>query len=66
MLVISAMVTAALATGDVRAAIGALLFYVSDALIAVNRFVVPHPWARPAVMVTYHLAQGALVTSLIS
>jgi len=66
MFVISAMVAAALATGDIRAVVGALLFYASDALIAVNRFVAPLSWARPAVMVTYHLAQGALVISLLS
>ena len=66
MFVISWMLAAALAAGDIRAVVGALLFYASDALIAVNRFVVPLSWARPAVMVTYHLAQGALVISLLS
>jgi uncharacterized membrane protein YhhN len=66
MFVISTMAIAALATGDVRAGAGALLFYSSDALIAVGRFVVALPWARTAVMVTYHIAQGALVASLLS
>ena len=65
MLVITAMAAAALATGDIRAGVGALLFYTSDALIAVNRFVVALRWAPPAVMVTYHLAQAALVVSLL-
>ena len=40
--VISAMVTCALATGNVLAAAGASLFFVSDALIAWTRFV--RPW----------------------
>lgn len=66
MFVISAMVAAALATGDIRAIVGALLFYVSDALIALNRFVLALSWSRLVVMVTYHLAQGVLVTSLLS
>ena len=65
MLVIAAMAAAALATEDIRAGVGALLFYTSDALIAVNRFVVALRWAPPAVMVTYHLAQAALVVSLL-
>ena len=41
MVVISAMVTCALATGNVLAAAGASLFFASDALIAWNRFVQP-------------------------
>jgi uncharacterized membrane protein YhhN len=65
MVVISAMVTCALATGNVLAAAGASLFFASDALIAWNRFVTPLAWAPVAIMVTYHLGQVGLVTSLV-
>ena len=65
MVVISAMVTCALATGNVLAAAGASLFFASDALIARTRFVRPHGWAPVAIMVTYHLGQAGLVTSLV-
>jgi uncharacterized membrane protein YhhN len=63
-LVISAMVVSAGASGQVVALAGALSFYASDALIAWGRFVREVPRGRVAVMVTYHLAQGALVASL--
>lgn len=65
MAVISTMLVCAIATGDVRAAVGAGLFYVSDAMIAWNRFVRPFASARPAIMSTYHLAQAALIASLL-
>jgi len=65
MLVISAMVTSALAGGNVSAAVGATLFFASDALIAETRFVKPHRGARVVIMVTYHLGQAGLVLSLL-
>jgi hypothetical protein len=34
-------------------------------MIAWDRFVKPFTWARPAIMVTYHLAQAGLVLSLV-
>jgi len=61
---ISAMVVAAVATGDPPAIAGAALFYASDALIALTRFERPRPWAPRAIMVTYHLGQLGLVSSL--
>lgn len=63
-LVISAMVVSAGASGSALALAGALSFYASDALIAWTRFIRPLAWGRVAVMVTYHLAQLALVGSL--
>ena len=63
-LVISAMVVTALGTAEPLAIAGAALFYLSDALIAWNRFVQPLAFAPVAIMVTYHLAQAALVLSL--
>ena len=65
MAVISAMVATAVGTLDVLAIGGAALFFLSDALIAWNRFVEPVPRARLAIMVTYHLGQAGLVLSLV-
>lgn len=65
MAVISTMLVCAIATGDMRAAVGAGLFYVSDAMIAWNRFVQPFDYARLGIMSTYHLAQAALILSLL-
>ena len=62
--VISAMLVFAVGSGNGVALLGALLFYVSDALIGWTRFVQPFKWAPLAIMVTYHLAQTALVWSL--
>ncbi|MCO8129236.1 lysoplasmalogenase [Acidimicrobiia bacterium EGI L10123] len=64
-LVISAMVVSAGASGSAIALAGAVSFYVSDALIAWTRFIQPLAWGRVAVMVTYHAAQVALVASLV-
>ena len=64
MVVISAMVSAAVATGNLLAAVGAALFFSSDTLIAWNRFVEAKPWMPLAIIVTYHLGQAGLVLSL--
>ena len=64
-LVISVMVATALATGNVVAAAGAVLFAASDSMIAWNRFVRPIRHADVAIMVTYHLGQAGLVLSLL-
>jgi uncharacterized membrane protein YhhN len=65
MFVISAMVASAIGVGNVAAIIGASLFYVSDALIAWNRFVRETRHPHVSIMVTYHLAQIGLVISLV-
>ncbi len=65
MFVISAMVASAIGVGHVAGVVGAGLFYVSDALIAWNRFLRETRYAHLAIMVTYHLAQLALVLSLV-
>ena len=65
MAVISAMVATAVGTLEAVAIAGAALFFLSDALIAWNRFVEPVPRARLAIMVTYHLGQAGLVLSLV-
>jgi uncharacterized membrane protein YhhN len=66
MFVISAMVASAIGVGRVAGIIGAGLFYVSDTLIAWNRFLRETPHARVSIMMTYHLAQVALVLSLVA
>jgi uncharacterized membrane protein YhhN len=65
MFVISAMVASAIGVGHVAAVVGASLFYVSDALIAWNRFLRETRHAHITIMVTYHLAQFGLVLSLV-
>lgn len=64
MVVISAMVAFAAASGRALAAVGAASFYVSDASIAWDRFVRKWSWAGTWIMVTYHLGQACLVVSL--
>jgi uncharacterized membrane protein YhhN len=64
--VISAMVVTALATGSWLAGAGAVLFAVSDSMIAWSRFVRPFAWSSVAIMVTYHLGQAGLVLSLVA
>ncbi len=65
MLVISAMVTSAWASGNALAAAGATSFFASDGLIAETRFVRPRRWAPVTIMVTYHVGQALLVVSLV-
>lgn len=48
------------------AALGALLFYVSDGLIAIHRFVREMRRGALAIIVTYHLGQIGLVYALAS
>jgi uncharacterized membrane protein YhhN len=65
MAVIAAMVTCALASGNMLAGAGAVLFMASDALIAETRFVGARGWAPVVIMVTYHLGQAGLTLSLV-
>jgi uncharacterized membrane protein YhhN len=61
---ISLMVAAAAAAGDAWAIAGAALFLSSDAVLGWSSFVAREPWMPITIMVTYHLAQAALVLSL--
>jgi uncharacterized membrane protein YhhN len=65
LIVISTMVVAAFGTGARWAIAGASLFYISDSILAWDRFVKPLEFGPVAVMVTYHLAQVSLVVWLI-
>lgn len=62
---ISMMVVFALGTGVLFAVVGALLFFISDAVLGWTRFVGQFARSREVVMVTYHLGQVGLVLSLI-
>lgn len=63
--VISLMVASAIGRRSIPAIAGASLFYASDAMIAWNRFITAYPWGPVGIMVTYHLGQVLLVTSLV-
>jgi uncharacterized membrane protein YhhN len=63
--VIAAMVGMALRSGNVIAAVGALVFATSDSILALDRFDQHRRWMPLAVMVTYHAAQALLVISLV-
>ncbi len=45
--------------------LGALLFFVSDHLIAVSAFIGPFPLSRAAIMVSYYTAQLLIVATLV-
>ncbi len=62
---IATMAVLAFNVGVLAAAMGAAFFVVSDAVLAVDRFVRPIPRGKLVVHVTYHLAQGLLVLSLV-
>lgn len=63
-LVITAMVASAAASGNGLALAGAALFMASDALIGETRFVRPRSWGPLAIITTYHVGQALLVLSL--
>ncbi len=63
-LTILVMVSSAVASGNAVAAVGAVFFMVSDALIGEDRFVAPRAGQPLAIIVTYHVAQALLVISL--
>lgn len=65
LVVISAMVVSAFGTMGAAAIVGAVLFYISDATLAWNRFVQPFRAGPLAVMVTYHLGQIGLTMWLV-
>jgi uncharacterized membrane protein YhhN len=65
MIVIAAMVVSAIAGGSAFGIAGAVLFLVSDSLIAEHRFVESRPWQPVAIMVTYHVALAGLVIGLL-
>lgn len=65
MVVISAMVVSSIAAGSAVAMAGAVLFMVSDSVIAESRFVRERPSHGVGIMVTYHAALAGLVLGLL-
>lgn len=65
MFVIVAMTIAAWSTQSLWIAIGATVFVASDAILANNKFVRPLSWARPAIMVTYHVGQALIAAGVL-
>jgi uncharacterized membrane protein YhhN len=65
LVVISAMVVSAFGTQGGWAIGGAMLFYVSDATLAWNRFLEQRRFGPLGVMTTYHLGQAGLVVWLV-
>ncbi|WP_193315094.1 lysoplasmalogenase [Nostocoides sp. F2B08] len=66
MVVIGAMVVTAWMTGEWLIGLGAMTFMVSDAILAVARFVRSARHADLAVMVTYHVGQVLIVIGVLS
>lgn len=65
LVVICAMAVSAITGGSAVAIAGAVLFMVSDSLIAESRFVRERRWHPVGIMVTYHLALVGLVLGLL-
>ncbi len=62
--VISAMVFTAWSAAAWLAAIGAMLFAISDWVLGYQRFVGPLPGRRLSVIVPYHVGQALLIIGL--
>lgn len=45
--------------------LGALLFMVSDSILALNKFYTPIPWSNISIMLTYSLAQYLIVIGIL-
>jgi uncharacterized membrane protein YhhN len=65
MVVIGALAVTGWATGLLLVGVGVTLFVVSDTVLAMGRFVQEHRWTFVVVMVTYHVAQAAIVLGLL-
>jgi len=63
-IVISAMILGAVISGSRIAVAGAVVFFVSDSLLAWNMFVSPIDGATYAVMITYYAAQFMIAMSI--
>ncbi|UKS25001.1 lysoplasmalogenase [Paenibacillus sp. HWE-109] len=63
-IVISVMIWSAVMSRSRLATAGAVLFFVSDSLLAWNMFVTPVPAAAYGVMISYYIAQFLLAASI--
>lgn len=70
MMLLSALMTLVNETWSAGAALsasaGALLFFISDSLLAWNKFVEPVKRGRLAVMITYHLGQALITIGVVN
>lgn len=55
----------AIRTGSPFAIIGALLFIASDSYLAINKFIMPLPFAHEVIMMTYYSAQILIALSIL-
>jgi uncharacterized membrane protein YhhN len=62
--VITWMLVMAVQTSSPLLIAGAIAFYLSDAVLAWNRFVRPFPWAEMVLMALYFLAQALLALAV--
>lgn len=44
---------------------GAAAFVISDAIISVDKFVIPIPYSQPLIMATYYVAQLGIAMSVV-
>ncbi|HJQ06884.1 MAG TPA: lysoplasmalogenase [Nocardioides sp.] len=65
MAVIAAMTITGWATASLWIAVGAAIFVCSDTTLALNKFVRPLSWARPTIMVTYHVGQALIAAGVL-
>jgi uncharacterized membrane protein YhhN len=63
--VLASMTVLGVGTGAIAVAVGAVLFLISDAMIARERFVAAVPVGRLLIIVTYHVAQVLILVGLI-
>ncbi len=63
--VLACMTVLGVGTGCIAVAFGAVLFLISDTLIARERFVTAVPAGRLLIIVTYHVAQFLILVGLI-
>lgn len=63
--VIGAMTITGWATASLWIAVGTAVFVCSDTTLALNKFVRPLSWARPAIMVTYHVGQALIAAGVL-
>lgn len=66
MVVIAAMLLVGWSTGQVLVATGASVFVISDATLALDRFVASLPRAHLVVMVTYHVGQVLIAAGVLA
>jgi uncharacterized membrane protein YhhN len=63
-IVILTMGWASFKTGSIYASIGAILFIISDSILAINKFVAPIDYSHQLIMLTYYTAQIFITLSI--